>query len=134
MAGYKKFQDLPCWQHARKFAANADRLVEGSDIRKSFKLRDQMLGSSGSVMDNIAESFGRNGNQEFIRFLYISKGSAAEFESQMYRALDADRISEEQFKDLSAQAEAIGKELGSFIKYLRGSDMKGPRYKDKLDD
>lgn len=118
MAGYKKFEDLPCWQNARKFAAKADIAIESSRIRSNFKLRDQMLGSSGSVMDNIAEGFDRSSNAEFVRFLYYSKGSAAEFKSQLYRALDTGRIAEEEFEELKKMAEEMGNELGKFIKYL----------------
>jgi four helix bundle protein len=118
MATYKTFQDLPCWQRARKFAARAEEIIETSEIKKHFKLRDQMLGSSGSVMDNIAEGFDRSTNGDFIRFLYYSKGSAAEFKSQLYRALDGGRITPQEFEELSNEAKAIGDELGKFIKFL----------------
>ena len=128
MATYKRFEDLPVWQNARKFASNADRIINLSPIAKSFKLRDQMLGSSGSVMDNIAEGFERSGNKEFIQFLYIAKGSAGEFRSQLYRASDANNISEENFKILYEEAEHLSTELGNFIKYLYSSDMKGYKY------
>lgn len=128
MSTYKRFEDLPCWQHARKFAAKADSVVENSKIRTSFKLRDQMLGSSGSVMDNIAEGFDRNSNAELVRFLFISKGSAAEFKSQLYRALDTERISQESFDLLSKMAQDMCEELGNFIRYLQNSEMKGSRY------
>jgi four helix bundle protein len=120
MAFYRNFEDLPCWQHARKFCADAERIIESSKIARSFKLRDQMLGSSGSVMDNIAEGFDRRSKAEFARFLGYSKGSGSEFRSQLYRALDADRISESDFKSLMTQARSIDEELAKFIKTLGG--------------
>ena len=128
MATYKRFEELPVWQKARKFAANAERLIENSNIKKNFKLRDQMLGSSGSVMDNIAEGFERSGNKEFIQFLYIAKGSAGEFRCQLYRSLDANRILESEFKPIYNEAEIISSEIQNLIKYLSASKMKGYKY------
>jgi four helix bundle protein len=49
-------------------------------------------------MDNIVERFGRNGNREFIRFLGISKGSANEIKSQLYRLLDRNYVIGEEFQ------------------------------------
>jgi four helix bundle protein len=79
-----------------------------------------MLGSSGSIMDNIAEGFDRRSKPEFVRFLFYSKGSGTEFRSQLYRALDTRRISEDDFNSLMSQANNVDEELGKFIKSLGG--------------
>jgi four helix bundle protein len=55
---------------------------------KDFGLRNQMQRAAVSIMSNIAEGFERGGNQEFVQFLYIAKGSCGELRSQLYVALD----------------------------------------------
>lgn len=124
MAYYKTFEELPCWQHARKMCADANKVIEASKIANSFKLRDQMLGSSGSIMDNIAEGFDRRSKAEFIRFLFYSKGSGTEFRSQLYRALDSEWIGTSDFSSLMNQARSIDEELAKFIKTLGGYEKK----------
>lgn len=81
-----------------------------------------MLGSSGSVMNNIAEGFDRRSKPEFVRFLFYAKGSGSEFRSQLYRALDAGRIEQSDFDALMKESESIDEELAKFIKTLGGYD------------
>ena len=132
MATITKFEELEVWQLARELAKEIFEVMTTSEnFAKDFKLRDQINGSSGSVMDNIAEGFERGGRNEFINFLTYSKGSAGEVKSQLYRALDRKYITQAQFEGLYQKADLIGKKTGSFINYLNKSEHKGIKYKNR---
>ena len=61
---------------------------KNESFKKDFRLINQIQGASVSAMSNIAEGFSRRSSKEFIQFLFISKSSAAEVQSQLYVALD----------------------------------------------
>ena len=130
MASYKRFEDLPIWQKARDFSREVFFVSKKGEFSKEYRLCSQIRTSSGSIMDNIAEGFERNGNGEFKQFLYIAKGSCGESRSQLYRAFDYGYISEPQLKELLSQSEEISKSISSFIEYLQKSEIKGTKYKN----
>ena len=131
MASFSKFEDIGAWQKSRLLCQNIYQVMNNSDLIKDYKLKDQISGSSGSIMDNIAEGFGRGGNAEFIQFLEISHASACETQSQLYRVLDRKYIKHEVFTELYNLAQEIKKMILSLIKYLRSSDFKGPKFKNR---
>lgn len=98
MARVEMFEDLEIWQRAREICNDVYDLIESTPLGRNYALRDQMDKSSGSVMDNIAEGFERNGNKEFIQFLSIAKASCGELRSQLYRTLDRGHIDKETFE------------------------------------
>ena len=130
MASYKRFEDLPIWQEARNFSKKVFWVTKEGEFSKEFRLCSQIRASSGSIMDNIAEGFERNGNGEFKQFLYVAKGSCGESRSQLYRAFDYGFLPETTFEELRTQSEEISKSISSFIDYLQSSEMKGIKYKD----
>jgi len=97
MSKVERFEDLKIWQLAREICQIIHKHSLKDHFSRDFKLVGQIKGSSGSIMDNIAEGFERDGNKEFIQFLSISKGSSGETRSQLYRALDSEYISQEEF-------------------------------------
>jgi four helix bundle protein len=129
MATIRKFEDLEVWQLARQQVKDFNEIVDTTTLGKNFSLRNQMDESSGSVMDCIAEGFDRSGNKEFRNFLLISKGSNAEYRSQLYRCVDRNHISIEKFELMRAKNEVIGNKLMSFSNYLQTTTFKGQRYK-----
>jgi four helix bundle protein len=131
MATIQKFEDLEVWQKARVVAGKIYKLTFIDPITSDFRLKDQIRGSSGSIMDNIAEGFEQGSRLEFINLLGISKGEAGESKSQLYRCLDTSYISKETFEELYDLTDEVTKMLSGLISYLNKSKFKGQKFKDR---
>jgi four helix bundle protein len=129
MSKVERFEDLKVWQLARELCKEIHKLTMKDSFSKDFKLVGQIKGSSGSIMDNIAEGFERDGNKEFIQFLSISKGSCGETRSQLYRAIDNGYISQEEFDAVYERSMEASKMLKGFMNYLKDSELKGNKFK-----
>ena len=127
MATITRFEDLEIWQEARRLAKEIHIISIETELKNDFRFRDQIKASSGSVMDNIAEGFERNGNLEFRQFLSIAKGSAGESRSQLYRVLDFNYINDEKFNGLRIDYENLSGKINNFISYLNKKDFKGTK-------
>jgi four helix bundle protein len=129
VATVKRFEDLEIWQIARQLSKEVCSIADREIFKSDFKLKMQIKGASGSVMDNIAEGFEREGNAEFKQALYISKGSAGETRSQLYRAYDQSFITESELNDLKTRYEVLSVKMRNFIEYLKSNGFKGQKYK-----
>jgi four helix bundle protein len=129
MATIERFEDIKAWQHARVLCKLIHNYTLKPTFSKDFRLIGQIKGSSGSVMDNIAEGFERNGNREFIQFLSIAKGSSGEVRSQLYRAIDNEYITKEEFDHAFQMVEEISKLISGLMVYLNQSEIKGSKFK-----
>ena len=128
MATIKRFEDLEIWQEARRLSKEIIKLSKNTELKSDFKLKKQIKGSTGSVMDNIAEGFERNGNGEFKQFLSIAKGSSGEARSQLYRVFDNDYIDENQMVLLTNEYEKLSIKIHNFIIYLNKNEFKGTKF------
>jgi len=131
VATIKKFEDILSWQKARELNKIVGKLIDDGKFKRSYRLVNQVEGSAGSIMDNIAEGFERSGNKEFLQFLYISKGSCGEFRSQLYRALDRNYLNPDEFNMLYNMAMEIIIMLQKLIDYLENSNLKGTKFKTR---
>lgn len=132
MATIKRFEDLEIWQLARALCQKVYPLTFSEPISKDFRYKDQIRGSVASIMDNIAEGFGRGSKLEFVNSLTIAKGEGEELKSQLYRGLDIGYFSQSLFEELYNEAELLNKKIGAFISYLNTSTIRGQKFKERI--
>lgn len=100
MAKVDRFEDLRCWQGARKRVKEIYAVSEDGRLSKDFATRDQLRRAALSVMNTIAEGFGKYSSTEFIRYLDNAQSSALEVRSMLYVVHDLDYIIEAKVKEL----------------------------------
>ena len=125
----KHFEDLETWKEARRLTRQVYRLTENSRFSKDFGLSNQIQRAAVSIMSNIAEGFERGGNQEFLQFLYIAKGSCGEVRSQLYVALDQEYVAQKESDELIKSCRQLSVKISNLIDYLKRSGMKGEKFK-----
>jgi len=76
------------------------------------------------VVANIEEGFQQGTDKGFARYLTISKGSVAEVVGHLRRACRRGYLSDGEIAPIADMADALGKMLGGFIKYLHQCDWK----------
>lgn len=129
MEKVKRFEDLIIWQESRKFTKEIYSVFKEFQNFAERPLSIQIIRSSSSVMDNIAEGFERGGNKEFLQYLWIAKASAGESRSQIYRAFDIGMINEEKYNNFKRKAQLVSVGIYRLIQELKKSDFKGQKYK-----
>src|SRR6478672_8169750 len=129
MSTVKTFEELDVWKSSRELCLRLGELIDSGCFRTNFRLIGQLEGSSGSIMDNIAEGFERGTRLEFVQFLGYAKGSCGELRSQLHRSLDRKYITEEQFFDLQKLCIRVSAMLQKFISYLLKTGVQGERKK-----
>ena len=116
----EKFEDLNCWKEARILVKMVFQLAQNKKLEKDFGTRNQLTRAAVSIMNNIAEGFGRYHRKEFIRFLDFSQSSAAEVKSMLYLLEDVDYGTPEQLIELHLQVDKTRNLTLGLIKYLDG--------------
>ncbi|MEW5939949.1 MAG: four helix bundle protein [Chloroflexota bacterium] len=119
MSNVRRFENLICWQKARILADTIYNLTLHPNFSKDFRLRDQILDASGSVMHNIAEGCDSGTDPEFICFLRMARRSSSEVQSELYLALDRKHITELERKQAYDQADEAKRLINGLIAYLR---------------
>lgn len=125
MSKAQKFEDLTIFQKARDLCKEVYAITKDGEFHKDTRFVQQIHASAGSVMDNIAEGYERDGNKEFINFLYIAKGSCGEVRSQIIRASDVGFLDKDTATRLYNDSLNLSKSIAKFIASLKSSPITG---------
>ena len=128
MTTIRRFEDLEVWKRARELTKLVYKLTGTPQFNRDIRLRNQMRDAVVSILSNIAEGFSRHTDKEFIQFLYVSRGSAAELQSQSYIALDHDYFPLVAFERIYEEIDHTSRMLSNLIKYLRTSARTNRRF------
>ncbi|HDL52418.1 MAG TPA: four helix bundle protein [Proteobacteria bacterium] len=129
MGTIKTFKELDTWKKAVELTREIYHISGKGDFRKDFSLQNQIRRAAVSIPSNIAEGFEREGNKEFIQFLTVAKGSAAEVQTQLRIAYEVSYITDDDFKKMDDICIEVLSLISGFLRYLRSSGIKGNKFK-----
>ena len=115
----QRFEDLEAWQIARELANQIYKITKQESVCRDFGFVDQIRRAAISIMNNIAEGFERGSNKDFVRFLFIARGSAGEVRSLLYLGLDQGYLTNSEFSECRDLCIRSGQIIWALIKGLR---------------
>ncbi len=113
---YSSFEDLDVWKRASRLAVQTYEVLK--DCR-DYGLKDQMCRAAVSIASNIAEGAERDSKKEFIRFVHIAKGSAAELRTQLYIATKIGIVKNDKQRAMVSELVAISKMLHQLAESIK---------------
>ena len=116
--GYKGFKDLDCWKKGRVLRLKVADLVKGFPAQEKFALTSQILRSSRSVTNNIAEGYGRFTYTDTKHFFIQARGSVTETIDHLTIAFDEQYITESILHELEQLCEEVFRLINGYINYL----------------
>ena len=117
----KSFEDLEIYIKSFDFTILIFELTSRKLINQN--IVNQLERASLSISNNIAEGFELQSNRQFVKFLYIAKGSCGECRNLLAVANKLNQIEDNKYKELKNSAIEISKQLANFIKYLKKSEI-----------
>lgn len=118
---FEKLEEIIGWQKAQMFACE---LYQVFGNLKDFTFRNQILGASISISNNIAEGFDRQSNKEFVRFLYYALGSFSETKSMIYLSLKLGYCDPPKNESLIEKANEISRIIHGLINSMNKNKSK----------
>jgi four helix bundle protein len=115
----KTHRDLDVWKKSVSLVTSIYEITKSFPKEEIYGLTNQIRRAAVSVPSNIAEGSARQGNKEFIQFLYIALGSLTELGTQLIIASNLKYLSEESFISLMSKQKEIGKMLIVLIRYIK---------------
>lgn len=115
------FKQLKVWRKAHQMALDTYRVTAAFPKEEMYGLTSQLRRAAASIGANVAEGCGRRSDGEMCRFLQIARGSASEMEYHVLLARDLHFLNEQDFHNLTRQADELQRMLTGLIQSVRSS-------------
>jgi four helix bundle protein len=115
---YKGFKDLESWKKGRELRNSISALVKKFPAEEKYMLCSQIIRSSRSITNNIAEGYGRFSYSDTKHFFIQARGSVTETIDHLITAFDEKYITENELNEFEQQCEIIFKLINGYISYL----------------
>lgn len=120
MSGFKTIEDIKVWDESIKLVTEIYLITNQNKIfMYDYALKEQIRKSSISIPSNIAEGYERGSKREFIRFLYIAKGSCGELRTQLKISRELEYIKQDKYIDLEDLCKKISAMCMKLIQKLK---------------
>lgn len=114
------FEDLACWQEARKLRLLVVRkIVRLLPKEEYFRLGDQFIRAARSTTANIAEGYGRYHYKDTYRFCAQARGSCYEVLDHAITAVDEELLIPEVLAECRGAVNSTVKVLNGYMAYLK---------------
>ena len=107
------------WQKSYKLSLQIYRITKDFPKEEIYGIVSQLRRSVVSIPSNIAEGYGRNNKNEYVRFLQIAFASGAELETQLMLSRDLSYLKQKKFDEIYDLLQEIMKMLNVLIKRLK---------------
>ena len=111
-------RNLLVWQKSISFVTTVYNLTKTFPKEELYGIVSQIRRAAVSIPSNMAEGCARRNTKEYIQFLYVSLGSAAELETQLIISYNLNFIKENDKQRLSIDLEEIIRMLTGLIRSL----------------
>ena len=123
MTRIESYRDLRVWQDAMDLCVAVYKTTATFPGSEIYGLTSQMRRASVSIPSNIAEGHRRT-RAEYTRFVSISRGSAAELDTQLELAYRIGLLPEDQYQTLNQSLAAVGRQLTALHNRLKETGTK----------
>ena len=115
----KSHKDLDVWKEAIELAKTVYLVTQDYPKEEMFGLVSQMRRAAVSIASNIAEGGARQGNKEFIQFLYIAIGSASELDTQIEISKTASMGDKEKLSEVQESVNRVARMIQGLIRSIK---------------
>lgn len=115
----RTFRDLIVWQKAMLLVTAVYKITKNFPDEEKYGLVSQLRRCAVSIPSNMAEGYGRNATNDYVRFLNISMSSLYELQTQLEISMNLDYLSNDIFYALEADSREIERMLSSLIRKIK---------------